>query len=373
MIRILHINEQINFGGGEAQLIDVIPELNKYAVNNIVCGVSNSALQKECKKNNIDFYHLESTKLYSYRLYKSFHSLVTSIQPDIIHLHTSFSVSLYRLYSSFYKNEINAIISKKVLNKSSNLISKFKYNYKYIDRYICISDAIRKSFIPLLSKRNKNKAVVIHDGVNIERLNKINNTQGNILLGLDSNLHILLNVANHTKPKDLPTLLYALHYLVYTLNVKEVHLFQIGKHNSQITKNLEALIDELNIKSYITMLGYVEDPQQFYYLGKLFVMTSKEEGLSMAILEAMYFNLPIVTTRAGGIPEAVLNENTGLLSNVSDFKSIAENIKKLLLDEDRRVAYGKNAHERVIRNFTTEIEAKKIYNEYIKTINYKNS
>ena len=86
----------------------------------------------------------------------------------------------------------------------------------------------------------------------------------------------------------------------------------------------------------------------------LFVMSSVTEGLGSAMLEAMTARRAVVGTRAGGIPEAVVDGVTGLLVPPHDDKALADAIVELLKDPDRREQFGEAGRKRVIEEFSVE-------------------
>jgi glycosyltransferase involved in cell wall biosynthesis len=78
------------------------------------------------------------------------------------------------------------------------------------------------------------------------------------------------------------------------------------------------------------------------------------EGLGSAMLEAMAAARAVVGTRAGGIPEAVVHEVTGLLVPTHDDRALAEAIVGLLKDPERRRQFGAAGRRRVIDEFSVE-------------------
>jgi glycosyltransferase involved in cell wall biosynthesis len=73
----------------------------------------------------------------------------------------------------------------------------------------------------------------------------------------------------------------------------------------------------------------------------LLVLPSRAENQPVAILEAMARGLPVVATRIGGIPQQVLDGETGLLVEPDDAEQLAQALKTLVLSPERRAAYGK--------------------------------
>jgi glycosyltransferase involved in cell wall biosynthesis len=80
--------------------------------------------------------------------------------------------------------------------------------------------------------------------------------------------------------------------------------------------------------------------------------TGDEEGMPVAILEAMAHGVPVVSTRHAGIPEAVADGVTGLLVDEGDVAGMAECIRSLAADSARRHEFGRAGHERVASRFT---------------------
>ncbi len=85
-----------------------------------------------------------------------------------------------------------------------------------------------------------------------------------------------------------------------------------------------------------------------------------EEGLPVAIVEAMGFALPVVSTRHAGIPEAVLEEETGFLVNEGDCQGMAQSILSLAQNPDLRVKMGLAGWQRAKEYFSWEQEKKRL-------------
>jgi glycosyltransferase involved in cell wall biosynthesis len=90
--------------------------------------------------------------------------------------------------------------------------------------------------------------------------------------------------------------------------------------------------------------------------------TGDEEGLPVAVLEAMANALPVVATRHAGIPEAVLEGATGYLVDEGDTASMADRIVALARDADRRRNMGRAGWQRAGENFSREKERAALLN-----------
>jgi len=89
------------------------------------------------------------------------------------------------------------------------------------------------------------------------------------------------------------------------------------------------------------------DIRQLFRQSSIFVLSSTNEGLPNVVLEAMASGLPIVATRAGGLPEVVEHGRTGLLVPVRDPEALADALDRLLRDEATRTAFGEAGRKRV--------------------------
>lgn len=86
------------------------------------------------------------------------------------------------------------------------------------------------------------------------------------------------------------------------------------------------------------------------------LLTSEHEGMPNAVLEAMALGVPVVATRAGGIPEAVIDGVTGVLCEIGDVSGLSAALSMLASDEELRVRLGDAGRDRVIGEFSVERE-----------------
>jgi glycosyltransferase involved in cell wall biosynthesis len=109
---------------------------------------------------------------------------------------------------------------------------------------------------------------------------------------------------------------------------------------------LEKLTTELNLQ-HTSFTGRVEHEQIYEHYSKadVFLNASRIDNQPLSILEAFACGLPVVTTNAGGIPDIVTDQKTGLVVAVDDCKTLAERATKLLCDRNMSITITKNARE----------------------------
>jgi glycosyltransferase involved in cell wall biosynthesis len=109
------------------------------------------------------------------------------------------------------------------------------------------------------------------------------------------------------------------------------------------------LVENLDLKEHITFLGWINSEQRDALLSKadVFVLPSYNEGLPMALLEAMGWGLPVITTPVGGIPEVVTSIQNGLLVTPGDIQQLSEAMQSLIENETLRISLGSAARASV--------------------------
>ncbi|HEY6231365.1 MAG TPA: glycosyltransferase family 4 protein [Pyrinomonadaceae bacterium] len=117
-----------------------------------------------------------------------------------------------------------------------------------------------------------------------------------------------------------------------------------------------------------------EQPRELvsrYQAATIFVMPSQFESFCISVVEAMAFRLPVIATRAGGLPELVQDGVTGEIVAPADAIAMANAIVRLLDDPKKREAMGQAARSRVFSKFTPENTCKAMLKIYANAANEK--
>jgi glycosyltransferase involved in cell wall biosynthesis len=134
---------------------------------------------------------------------------------------------------------------------------------------------------------------------------------------------------------------------------------------------LEQLVDELNIRESVSMLGRRDDMPSVYSSLDVMVSSSRQEGLPIAILEGMASRLPLVATAVGEVPTVVLDGYTGVLVPAEDVDSLAAGIVGLLRDPEKRTRLGAAARQRIEEEYSAErmtADYLRVYEEAIEAV-----
>ncbi len=367
-MKIFHISGANAWGGNEQQLIYSIPELNKLEIENVVFGIKGTMLEKLCIENNISFIPTQDKKLVKFSNYKQFKELVKTIKPDLIHLHTSNSLTFYVLSNLVLKLNAKVVFSKKAISASSSFISRFKYNSKAIDAIFCVSNAVKNNFAEVLSFSNKSKLKVVPDCVPLEILNKEPKVNLREKYKVAKDKFLIGNIANHTDAKDLETFINTADYLVNVLNRKDLVFFQIGDYTRRTDEYLK-LVKERKLQNHVVFTNTIEDASALNREFNIFLMTSQREGGPTSVLEAMLIGTPVVSTRVGIVSEVITNGVNGFISPIKDFKSLGDNINLLLNNKSLLESFIEKGKLAVKKDFIAPVIARKTAEAYEKVIN----
>jgi glycosyltransferase involved in cell wall biosynthesis len=213
--------------------------------------------------------------------------------------------------------------------------------WRRAERIIAISEAVRA--VLLAAGFPLEQVVVVPSGIAIDETARTTRQDPRPKLGLLPSTPLAVATGALERPKDHATLIRA---AALALGSSDMHWAIAGE--GRLRGDLERLIDELGLRRRVHLLGEVPDAARLVAAADLFVMSSIEEGLGTAVLDAMALGIPVVGTRAGGIPE-MLEGGAGRLVPAGDPQALADAVVTLLNDSAAREAQVARAREAVRR------------------------
>jgi len=124
-------------------------------------------------------------------------------------------------------------------------------------------------------------------------------------------------------------------------------------------QDLQKLISELNVNNEVKLLGRIENSTVPGWLSEqdMFVLPARVDkngdmdGIPVVLMEAMSQGIPVISTKISGIPELVLDQETGLIVSADDPKELASAIQLLIEDQPLRNSLVKSARDHVVNEF----------------------
>ena len=266
--------------------------------------------------------------------------------PQIVHAHDPHAVSMAALAMSFSTPTPRPpVIASRRVDFHLQKHSFSKWKYRQVDLFIAASAAIRDVLVEDGVARKQ--VVVIHDGIDVAKIGRLPGIDIRAEFWFPHGAPVLVNVGALVAHKGQRYLIEAMPHVLR--EVPDAHLVIFGE--GELRPTLERQIKDLHLDKHVLLPGFRADVLQLMKSADLFVMSSVTEGLGSTVLDAMAMKLAVVGTHAGGIPEAVVQGETGLLVPPAHARELAGDIVKLLKDPNRRAAMGAAGLARVTEQF----------------------
>jgi glycosyltransferase involved in cell wall biosynthesis len=155
-------------------------------------------------------------------------------------------------------------------------------------------------------------------------------------LGLTGDAHVVTTVGRLTAIKH-HALFVETAALVAARDPAAVFLLA---GDGELRPQLEALVRERGLESRVRFLGWRRDLANIYGASDVFLLTSRNEGTPVALIESLAAGVPGVSTEVGGVRDVVDTDAIGLLAPFGDPRALADHVATLLGDRERRQRMG---------------------------------
>lgn len=164
-----------------------------------------------------------------------------------------------------------------------------------------------------------------------------------------NNEKVLMHISNFRPVKRVDDVVRIFSLVHQDMPVK---LILVGEDCESLPmRKVHELGQELNIDEHIICLGQQGNIEHLLPIADLFLLPSEQESFGLAALEAMSCGIPVIATNIGGIPEVVVEGETGYLSGVGDVETMANNAVKLLSNSVLFEQFSKQSRNRALTAF----------------------
>lgn len=220
-----------------------------------------------------------------------------------------------------------------------------KYGFRHASKVQAISNFLAKWAKQLGYKRD---IEVIPNGVDVERF-KIQD------LGFkNKDQTILITTSRLAEKNGIKDIINALKFLPSNIKLK---ILGVGPLESE----LKLLAENLSVE-FAGFVSQDEIPKHLHD-ADIFIRPSLSEGMGSSFIEAMAAGLPIIGTPVGGIPDFLTDGETGVFCRINDPKSIAEQVERLMSDNDLRRRLVENGQKLVAEKYDWNLIAKRMKEE----------
>ncbi|WP_117594483.1 glycosyltransferase [Haloprofundus halophilus] len=293
---------------------------------------------------------------------------IREFKPDVVHSHMFHSIILSRIIRPFVSPDTVISTTHNIFGAAKSKRTKLFRSiiYRLTDSFsnllTNVSEKGMESYIKSKSVP-RDKTRVVHNGIDTHEF-RHRRAEGHELrekYGL-SKPFVWIAVGRLTEEKDYSTLITAFDFLS-----DDVALWIVG--TGDLKDKLQGLVKAYGLDDQIRFFGALQPDEICSHLNAAdaFVLSSKQEGFGIAIVEAMACQLPVVTTKSGG-PQDIVTEASGKIVQTQSPKQLARAMDEVMnKTPSKRDKMGVAARERVVDEFSIESITNdwvNVYNEF---------
>jgi glycosyltransferase involved in cell wall biosynthesis len=211
---------------------------------------------------------------------------------------------------------------------------------------------IKKDICVVYKIVSEKKVSVIPLGFELTKMESVNNYRGTFRkqFSIPNGVPIIAIVGRLTAIKNHQLFVDIANLLVQ--KKKQIHFLIIG--DGEMRGQMEQKVEALGIVENVHFTGWVTETAKMYADVDIMLLTSKNEGTPVTVIEAMYYTIPVVSSNVGGLSDLIDNGKTGFLINSLVAEDYIEVILKLLASDQDRHNIGKAGHIFIADHFNID-------------------
>lgn len=367
--KIIYLTETLDSGGSQCQCVETAIQFAQMTYDvKLYCLFGGGPLQAYVQQAKLDvtifnIYRSKNTPkpFWKIRTFFAFYRYLKHEKPDIVHCFM-YIPSLYGGIAAKMAGIPFLITSRRNLGTfktNGGCLHALEWLVNYLsDIMIVNSDAVKQAVL-LHERIHPAKIQLVYNGIDLKKYapgvsnNKVTHIRKQkIALGIPENAQVIGMIANLRWCKGYAEFILA---AAKVCRINPNAWFLCIGEDLGIQKQLTQLVDKQGLQERVIFTGQVEDVLTILPLLNIQVLASHEEGFPNALLEGMAMAKPLVATAVGGIPEALMHNQTGLLIPPQNPEALAQAILTLLKNPDLAKQFGANARKRVEQHFSLPI------------------
>ena len=342
-MKVVHIISSLSRGGRERQLATIYKYSEKRKVDmKIACfnRTDNSYIGEYNMGGDVIFLNAQT----NFGRFFELRRIVKAQQISIVWTWGSIESTLGILLSLFGRvKHINGSVRHGIV------LSNFSHTWRKM--MLHLSRNIVSNSLAGLQANSLKRGYVMYNGLDKQFIlpHEADLKETKKKLGIGDNTICLLSVANLVPYKDYKTILRALYQVKQSGT--SFHYFIIGEGPDRLS--IESLIKEINLTNDVTLLGRQSDVKHFLQFADIFIHSSRGEGCSNAILEAMAAGLPVVASDTGGTSE-IIDDTVGRLFEYKNAVQLTLRLNELIQSAEIRKTLCLNSVAKVKFAFSIE-------------------
>jgi glycosyltransferase involved in cell wall biosynthesis len=343
-IRVLHVDTEKGWRGGERQTLWLAAEMAKRGHESVVAARHGEPLASRAAATGLDVVDCAPASELDVRAALRLRREILARRIEVVHAHTAHAVAIGAMAT--IGTGIPLVVARRVdFPLRANAGTRWKYGRAA--KIVAVSNAVANVLVA--GGVDRSRISVVPDGVDVHRTVHPATPATLAACGVASNRSLVVQVAQLVGHKDPVNFVRAMAYANRASPNLQALLVGDGPLREEVTDEIQ----RLRLVDVIRLTGFREDADSLLAAASVACLSSREEGMGSVLLDAMAFGRPIAATRAGGIPEIVVDGETGLLAEREDPEALGDVIVRLATDRalaDRLAAGGR----RRVEDFSVE-------------------
>lgn len=329
-LRILHVDPERGFSGGETQVLALATHLRDDGHEVLVAAHPGGPFRARLAERGIATAPIECRFSHDPRAGLALRALATRWRADVVHHHTARALSL----APYVARGIVQVVTRRMDYAPRGAAWYVRWLYGRMDAVIAISSAARAA----LAARGiaADRVAIVPSGVAVESFRDLDGPAARGALGIGIGAPVVAIVASLHARKGHAVLLDALARLA----AQGLEPVCLAAGTGPEGDALQDRARDLGIASRVRWLGQVADVRPLLAAADVAVMPSLAEGLGVAAIEAMAAGRPVVASAVGGLPELITDGVEGLLVPAGDATALASALTRVLADPELRARLG---------------------------------
>jgi glycosyltransferase involved in cell wall biosynthesis len=363
--RVLHVNEQKGWRGGEQQMLYLAQGLAARGVKTAVAAPPDSPAARRAADAGLEVYELsmrgEADLVAAFGLGR----IARKHDYNILHSHTSHAHMLALMAARLWMASSHVVVHRRIeyaVGQGMLGLARLKYTLG-VDAYVAISNRVKETLVE--AGVAEWRAFTVHSSTDPDRFLEVKEPDGlRADLGIPQDAFVIGNIGALVGHKDHDNLLRAARIVRDKIPRAWFVIVGAGPLHERILEKANAL----HMADRLTMTGFRQDVPELIRMFDLFALSSSEEGICSTLLDVAISGCPIVATDAGGVREAVVPEETGIVVPIKKPHDLAEGIIKLVRHPELARRYAKKGRTRALAHFTCDRMTERTLEVYHKVL-----
>jgi glycosyltransferase involved in cell wall biosynthesis len=349
--RVLHLNEQRGWRGGEQQMLYLARGLERRSVPTAAVLQQDGMAAPRLREAGLQVHELrmrgEADLGAAFRIAR----IARAGGHNVLHAHTAHAHTLALLAARLWRAPCRVVAHRRIefpVGRGLFGLGRLKYRWG-TDAYVAISNRVKQTLLE--AGVPEWRVFVVRSATDVDRFAHAEpDPDLRSELGVPEEAFLVGNIGALVGHKDHRTLLEACRLVRDTIPGTWVAIVGEGPLRGAVRDKAQAL----HMADRLVMPGFRRDVPQLIRAFDVFALSSSEEGLCSTLLEVAASGCPIVATDAGGVREAVLPDRTGLIVPTRSPRALAEGIVELAQSPVRARRFVERGRERVREHFSAE-------------------